>query len=688
MVDETTLEVARQMGIEPSQISMKNGIEWYESKEFGQLNDVKIPSADSITISRLLEKGETWGLDFNDEIGKRPKIDGVLDVEKIRTDMADYCDQRIIQYLNSGIPMNVSIPFRTEAVRENYKIEEKTLSKIIEKNEEELEKGIVGEWSMSALPRFREHPVGAIPKNRAERKKKANNETYKSRTISDFSKHLPDGLAINSSMGDFTSIELPQGDRVHRLIEEAGKWCDMNGLDKTELRGLKFDVQSAYRIIGIDPADWWAFCYTLADKRYFHKRMPFGITSAVYAFLRIPLLILTFLLTKTNINSLGAFLAMYFDDLVVIAHKSTIEKAGQIVTNLFQRWKIPVQATKWTEENPNGLKGTKEIVILGLEYDLPTYTVGIPAHRSAEIVEEIVTARENNKRWRLKEAESLIGIMSWAACAIPQLKPFMGSSWSLLRIWKNCKRQHRAIPGKILGDWGEIARILKFSNGKHSILEPTWKIAKAVGFITESNTVYPAADASGSVGWGAVCEYGFACGKWSEEEKDLRIHLKEGLALFALIAIFGEKLTRQKWKLILRSDNQALVSALNKGRAKDDNMRIIMRLIVDELIHQGVALRCWNERNKKAVDTQFIGTKENTLADCISRGDLKTYFKITNNFYNHKILQTRKQLPKRGLKAWKKAVEEIRRNICMQQTQRQAPRQRLRVGQDSAITLA
>ncbi len=664
------------MGINPNQISMRYGKPWYESKEFGQMNEVRIPSADSITLNRMMAKGETWGLGFDKEIDERPRIEGVLDVDRIKDDMKDYCDQRIIQYLRSGMPMNLSIPFITEEVAENYKIDENAMDKILEKNDEELTKRVVEEWSKETLPRFREHPVGAIPKNRAERKKKSNNEVHKSRTISDFSKQLVDGLAINKTMGEFASIELPQGERVHRLIEEAGNWCDRNGLDRTKLRGLKFDVQSAYRIIGIDPADWWAFCYKLVGKRYFHKRMPFGITSAVYAFLRIPLLILTFLLTKTNIQSLGAFLAMYFDDLVVIAHESKIEEAGRIIRELFKRWNIPIQATKWAEENPNGLKGAEEITILGLEYDLPTFSVGIPAHRCAEILEEIEFARESSEKWKLKEAESLVGILSWAACAIPQLKTFLGSSWSLLKIWNKFQMQRRKLPDKIKNDWNEIARIMRKFNGKQSILEPVWKIAKAEGYDIKSGTVYPAADASGSIGWGVACEHGFAYGVWSDDEKDLKIHLKEGLALFALISIFGADLTRQKWKLILRSDNQALVCALNKGRARDDNLKIIMRLIVDELIFQGVALKCWSERNKKAVDTQFIGTKENTLADCTSRGDVDTYFKITNNFHNSKTLQTRRYLPERGLRAWKKAVGEMRKNSCMRRTPRRARRQR------------
>ena len=55
-------------------------------------------------------------------------------------------------------------------------------------------------------------------------------------------------------------------------------------------------------------------------------------------------------------------------------------------------------------------------------------------------------------------------------------------------------------------------------------------------------TIDPASDASGEFGCGAICNEGYVHGTWSEKERLLAIHIKEGLALFALIKLFGEKL--------------------------------------------------------------------------------------------------------------------------------------------------
>ena len=89
-------------------------------------------------------------------------------------------------------------------------------------------------------------------------------------------------------MGTFAKLEFPQGERMHDVLRRARQNCIDKNLDPKGLRALKFDIKSAYRIFGIDQADWWALCFSFEGKRYTHKRWPFGLTSSVYGFLRFP----------------------------------------------------------------------------------------------------------------------------------------------------------------------------------------------------------------------------------------------------------------------------------------------------------------------------------------------------------------------------------------------------------------
>ena len=131
--------------------------------------------------------------------------------------------------------------------------------------------------------------------------------------------------------------------------------------------------------------------------------------------------------------------------------------------------------------------------------------------------------------------------------------------------------------------------------------------------------VDPSADASGSVGWG-VCEFGYARGKWTEEEEELDIHIKEGLALWALLRLFGKEMMGKRMtvkRVRIRSDNQALIAALRKGRGNTDEFNIIIRLIFETLINLGVSLDTWNLKAKTQVEITFIGTKMNVMADAL-----------------------------------------------------------------------
>jgi hypothetical protein len=123
---------------------------------------------------------------------------------------------------------------------------------------------------------------------------------------------------------------------------------------------------------------------------------------------------------------------------------------------LFERWAIPIQLTKWAAKNTNGLNGLAKVTILGLAYDLKDFSVGIPNLRKSEIMDELQELER--RQWRFKELESTLGILGWAATAIPEIK--MG--------------------------------ILKRWNGSQSILENRWIDGSKEGYDIEMNWINPA----------------------------------------------------------------------------------------------------------------------------------------------------------------------------------------------------
>ena len=655
--------IGATMNISPEQLFWKEGEVWYRSLDYGDLNEVAIPSADFVTIRNRLEKGKGWGNPSSEAIAARPVVEHTLNAKRIEDDMQNYSDGQFIQYISTGGPCNFELPFRTVEIEANYPMNENAVEKTERKFQEELELGYVG-LRGSEMAVFRETKQGAIPKSRRDRQRKAEGVEYNCRTISDFSAPGTDEISINEEAGVFAKLALPQGERIHANLWEVYDFCVANGLDPKGIRGMKVDIKSAFRILITHPSDAWALCFRVGEKRAFHKRWPFGLKASVYMFLRLPLLIITYLVEQSRFTEWGARAGMYFDDLMVFAHESMMGDAAQTVIGLFRRWGIPLQEEKFVEDNPEGLKGSSRLVILGLLYDLAILTIAIPRPRLLEIVEEMQAFIGRKGARKLKEWESITGIINWTTVAIPQLRMYLTNTWRMIRAikYKNKRNRRQENPRvkmleDIQHDWGEIMHHLKGGNGKQRILRDEWKSFPEEGYSVEENWIAPASDASGSWGWGAVCEYGFAFGEWKEKEKDLKIHIKEGLGLFALIAMFGKELSGERAKLTIRCDNQSITSALAKGRAKDRDLAIVMRLVVEAMIRVGIMLRFWKTGAKSEVAVEYIRSRENKLADALSRGAMDEFTEITNKIDSFQAIQ--KRLCKEDVERWENAVGKI-----------------------------
>ena len=75
--------------------------------------------------------------------------------------------------------------------------------------------------------------------------------------------------------------------------------------------------------------------------------------------------------------------------------------------------------------------------------------------------------------------------------------------------------------------------------------------------------------------------------------------------------MFGEKLSRRKVNLTLRCDNMSVTSALKKGRAKDVDLAIIVRLIVKAMIKAGTILKFWRTESKSRARVEWpVGKTE------------------------------------------------------------------------------
>ena len=121
--------------------------------------------------------------------------------------------------------------------------------------------------------------------------------------------------------------------------------------------------------------------------------------------------------------------------------------------------------------------------------------------------------------------------------------------------------------------------------------------------------------------------------------------------------MFGEKLSRRKVNLTLRCDNMSVTSALKKGRAKDVDLAIIVRLIVKAMIKAGTILKFWRTESKSRARVEWISSKDNRLADALSRDDLTDFRSVTNKIPNfkqvwYKLTSNTRKSTATGVKNW------------------------------------
>ena len=650
------------MGIMPHQLSIDEvGRVMYTSLDYG-METLNLPSADSITLRGLLDSGVGWGQPATDTSG-RDEVEQVVNVEQIESDLTTgYPDRRGLQYLRYGGVANAHIELKNDLVEENHAMTEDGRKK--------ARKNILKDYAKKhvvirnkSFEWVREHNIGAIAKSRKDRQLLAMQKACTWRVIDDCSDSGSNGESVNSMTGPHGTLALAQGEKIAEVCRRTSEIAKKKGRDVSRIVGIKIDIASAYRNFKIAYSDRWLFGFRFEGKYYIHTSWPFGAVASVYNFLRIPLMIVYYLAVASWWGEEGVEAAMYFDDLTIIGHQEVIERAGQEALDLFDRWKIPRQDAKWREENINGLKGSHVLTIMGLEYNFRDMTVGIPLQRLRDIMDEIQTfiaeaskVGKNFKRW-----ESIIGVMSWCSITIPQLRPLLTGTWYFKRVWQNVGKEKgiRRISKDIRDDWELFMEYASRWSGTSAIFREKLIPAGKSGY--GNDRIDPAADASGTIGWGIVSEFGYAKGKWSEEELKLPIHLKEGLALFMLIALTGNKLQKKDWRVLLRSDNQGLVKSLRRGRSKDLRLNIIVQLIVTELLKYDMVLRCWKTKGKRIADVEFIGTKENVLADALSRFDMETYTNITNKL-PFKQAQQEIRIPEEVTTNWTRAVRRMIEN--------------------------
>ena len=325
--------------------------------------------------------------------GARRQIDSSWKFDNLQHLLHDYHDQEVIEFLKFGWPANrlsnAPMPTVNQCNHASVTSNEKFVKSYLRK---ELAAGhLVGPFPY--LP-FKDHVAVSSLSTRPKR------DSLERRTIVDLS--YPAGASVN----DFTSktdylghaIELyyPTVNDLAKRIHELGYRCKL----------YKKDMLSAFKQVGLDPADIELFGIMWDKMVFFYRVLVMGHRITPYIMQRVSSLIMYLH------NQLGYFLLNYIDDYIGAETAEVAQTAYEALGRIMQ----DIGAAEATEK---AVPPSTRVEFLGVMFDTVKGTMEVTPERLHQIVMETETLYIKESVTR-KDLERIVGKLQFvAACVRP-----------------------------------------------------------------------------------------------------------------------------------------------------------------------------------------------------------------------------------------------------------------------------
>jgi hypothetical protein len=427
---------------------------------------------------------------------------------------------------------------------------------------------------------YRTSPLGLIPKP----------NSHKLRLIQDFS--FPRGNNPIPSVNSFINAEdFPTSwgtfDRVSELVLSLPPGSE----------AAAFDISAAYRITPTRPAQQHLLCITWRAKIIMDFAASFGMASSCGIFGAIA----DMLLAIYKAHGITRVLK-WVDDFLAIRTpgESWTEKSFMDLTG---RLGIP-----WSLEKLKPFASQQKFI--GFIWDLAAKAVSMPIEKLQATIALARRWLAPRSRFSSHDAASLHGKLVHTSTIFPLIRPF------LPRISRFADRfkSHRAKlspPSSLVADLRWIVSILANTPNTRQLSTPN---PFDIGWW---------GDASSAFGIGVVIGpfwnvWRYADGVRVGPKADFDIGWAEAIAveLGLEMATYHDVLNHSeefRSCLLVRSDNQGIVTVLNSGRSRSEATNSVLQRIYASLA-----------RSSRTVHAVYIPSRDN-IADALSRGDVAAF---------------------------------------------------------------
>ena len=481
----------------------------------------------------------------------------------------------------NGFDLGIDSPPTSSLMCRNLKSATDNSQFVSEAIKKEVDKGFVsGPFDTPPFDVFRASPIGVAVSKYSKKK----------RLILDLSSPHDDGenASINSLIDkDSFRLKYTTVDDAITIIKRLGIGAQL----------CKVDVESAFKILPIIKSQWPYVGFRWQHKFYFFKRLCFGCRSSPYTFNMLSEAIAWIAANCFQIENILYLL----DDFLTIDNPSTDASItmGKLLY-LFKSLNIPLSLGKC--EGPSD-----RLIYLGVELCSTTMCVYLPNDKKTRI-RELLVSFHKRRRCTKHELLQLIGHLSFAARCIAPCRAFMNKLIAAAYSVKQL-RHHVRLSQETRSDINMWLAVMEDFNGCSMFLHDDLISNEDLEIYTDSSSSF------GCGGYNLQSREYFSV-SWEDLGTDF--YGSKQMSLLELVPIvIAACLWSHNWRrkrVLWHCDNEGLCYILNKSRAKDKSIMLLLQ----KAVYLSV-------QNNFTFHARWLSTTKNRLADLLSRNDINSF---------------------------------------------------------------
>ena len=355
----------------------------------------------------------------------------------------------------------------------------------------------------------------------------------------------------------------------------------------------KVDIEAAFRIIPISPQDSPLLCFKWRGAYYMDAVLPMGCSSSCSIFEAF-----STALEWIAMNKLGVTKVLHIiDDFLFLAtsHAKCLHDMKAFMT-FCEQLGVPLAPDKTVGP-------TTALQFLGITLDTVSMEARLPEDKLAQC-RSLILSFLNREKATLREIQSLVGVLSFSCSVIPG-RGFLRRLIDLtLHVTK--PHFHIRITRQVKLDLLTWQEFLAGLNGKAFFIDANFLTGDYLQLFT---------DASGSVGYGAVCGPEWFSGTWSASWNALNITVLELYPIVAAVETWEAAWANSS--VCFYTDNEALVAIINKQTSKEPCVMARLRLLILSCLRRNINFTACH-----------IPGRDNTLADRLSRCQIAEFLRL------------------------------------------------------------